>query len=120
MSGLSRRALTGALLGAGLVHLPGCSKPEPTAAQFVGQWRSSRMNSAPVHLHANGDWEIRSPDDDKVMQFGVWEVKNHSVVWYIKQDGRLAREGNAIVSVDRNRFELRERDGSITRFERLD
>ena len=119
MSVLFRRVLGCAFLAVMLIGLMGCSPPAPVAAQFVGQWRSSRMTAAPLHLYANGEWEIRAPDDDKVMQFGVWEVKHSSFIWYVKLNGRLERDSNAIVSLAKDRFELRERDGSITRFERL-
>lgn len=115
-----RRLGLGTLLAAGLAGVGGCGQKAPTPEQFVGKWRSSRMNAVPLYLRANGEWEIRADADDKVMQYGIWELNGRSLVWYIKQDGRLMREGNAIVSVAPQRFELREQDGSVTRFERLD
>jgi hypothetical protein len=104
---------TGAVLC--LALLAAC-QPQPKPEQFAGQWKSSRL-ATPLHLHANGDWEIR--DADQVLQYGVWQVRDGKFVWSIKMDGQLRRDPNSIVSVKANSFELRERDGSITRFERL-
>ncbi|MDO5692598.1 MAG: hypothetical protein Q4G70_08985 [Pseudomonadota bacterium] len=97
----------------------GCGDKPPQVDQFVGKWRSSRMNTAPLYIHANGEWEIKS-DDGEVMQFGVWELKPLSFVWYVKTNGQLLRDPNAIVTVEKNRFALRESDGSVTNFERID
>ncbi|AMO22060.1 hypothetical protein [Ramlibacter tataouinensis] len=109
-----------ALAAAALVALAtGCSGSEPRAEQFVGKWKSSRLATAPLHMHGNGEWEIRSADS-QVMQYGLWQLEGQRMVWNIKIDGRLERDVNAIVSAGKNRFELRERDGSVTRFERLE
>ncbi|MFL6691960.1 MAG: hypothetical protein ACJ8GO_03285 [Ramlibacter sp.] len=99
-----------------LALLAAC-QPQPKPEQFAGQWKSSRL-ATPLHLHANGDWEIRD-GADQVLQYGVWQVRENKFVWTIKMDGQLQHDPNSIVSVKANSFELRERDGSITRFERL-
>jgi hypothetical protein len=87
-------------------------------AQFAGKWKSSRL-ATPLVLHGNGEWEIRA-DDDQVLQYGVWQLRDRSFIWSVKVDGRLQHDPNPIVSVSARRFELRERDGSVTRFDRLD
>ncbi len=98
----------------------GCSsdaeyKPE----QFVGNWKTSRMNSRPVHLMANGEWEIRPEDGGKPLQFGVWEVKGRVLTWTIRLNDQLTHDRNRIESYAPNRFTLREQDGSLTIFDRL-
>jgi hypothetical protein len=99
-----------------LALLAAC-QPQPKAEQFAGKWKSSRLTT-PLHLSANGEWEIRG-DDDQVLQYGVWQVKDRTFIWSVKLDGQLQHDPNAIVSMDAKRFELRERDGSVTRFDRL-
>ena len=96
----------------------GCSQSEPRSEQFVGQWKSSRLATAPLSMHATGEWEIRN-DENRVMQYGLWQLEGRRIVWHIRMDGRLQHDINAIESVAKDRFELREQDGSITRFERL-
>lgn len=86
--------------------------------QFAGKWQSSR-STAPLMLHANGEWEIRD-SDDHVLQYGVWQLRERTLIWSIKLDKQLQHDANAIVSVQKNTFELRERDGSLTRFERIE
>ena len=57
--------------------------------------------------------------DEHVLQYGLWLVQDRTLVWTIKLEGQLQRDPNPIVALEKDRFELRERDGSITRFERL-
>lgn len=109
------RGLALAVLGAAL--LAGCS-PQPKPEQFAGTWKSSRMATAPLHLHPNGEWEIRSAEGT-VMQYGVWQLRDRTFVWSIKQGDNLMHDPNPIVAVKADRFELRERDGSVTVFQRL-
>jgi len=99
-----------------LALLAACSA-DPRPEQFAGKWKSSRL-ATPLHLHGNGEWEIRA-DDGGVLQYGVWQLKGRSFIWSIRQDGRLAHDPNPIVAVKPDRFELRERDGSVTVFQRL-
>ncbi len=93
-------------------------KAEPAAASFVGQWKSSRLATA-LHLYGNGDWEIKG-DDGRVLQYGVWQLQGMRMVWTIKLNGRVQQDVNAIVSVGPRQFELREMDGAVTRFDRID
>lgn len=98
----------------------GCSPAaEFKSEQFVGSWKSSRLNSRPVHLMANGEWEIRADDGGKPLQFGVWEVKVRTLTWTIRIDKQLTHDRNRIESYAPNRFTLREQDGSLTTFDRL-
>ena len=97
-----------------------CSgEPSPHHEQFVGKWKSSRLATTPLYLHQNGEWEIRT-GEDRVLQYGVWQLQDRRIMWTIKMDGRLNHDENAVLSVRQGRFELRERDGSVTVFERLD
>jgi hypothetical protein len=101
----------------GLAVLVAC-QPPPGPAQFVGKWKSSRL-ATPLHLRANGEWEIRN-DDGPVLQYGVWQLHERRFVWSVRIDGALVHDPNDIVSVSQRRFELRERDGRLTQFERLE
>lgn len=97
----------------------GCSgQAVPDAASLAGTWKSSRL-ATPLHLHANGDWEIKA-DDGAVLQYGVWRLEGRQLVWFIRLNGGLVREANGLVSFGPQRFELRELDGSVTRFDRLE
>lgn len=104
-------ALTAALLAA--------CQPQWKPEQFAGKWKSSRV-STPLYLHPNGEWEIRN-NEGRVLQYGIWQLQDRSILWTIRTgDGQVMHEANPIVSVAERRFELRETDGSLTKFERLD
>lgn len=96
--------------------LAACSR-DPRPEQFAGRWKSTRL-ATPLLLHPNGEWEIRA-DDGAVLQYGVWRLQGRKFVWSIRQGQQLLHDPNAIVDVRQDRFELREGDGSVTRFERL-
>jgi hypothetical protein len=96
-----------------------CSgEPPPRHEQFVGKWKSSRL-ATPLHLHENGEWEIKT-EEDSVLQYGVWQLQDRRMIWSIKMDGRLNHDENTVLSIGQRRFELREQNGSVTVFERLD
>ena len=102
-----------------LVLAAACSPhAELRPEQFVGKWKSSR-SATPLHLHTNSEWEITTLEGH-VLQYGVWQLQDRRMVWSIKMDGRLNHDENPVLSVAQQRFELRERDGSVTVFERLD
>ena len=85
--------------------------------QFVGRWKSSRLGST-LLLNANGEWEMRDTAD-RVLQYGVWQLRDRTLVWSVRLNGRLQHDPNAIIDVSPAMFQLRERDGTITRFDRL-
>ena len=115
----SMRPMALAAAAALVLQAAACSgQPAPRHEQFVGKWKSSRL-ATPLHLHRSGEWEIRT-DEDQVLQYGVWQLQDRRMVWSIKMDGRLNHDENAVLSVGQRRFELRERNGSVTVFERLD
>ena len=109
-----RRFLLLAALG---LSAAACSR-EPVAEQFVGTWKSSRLATSPLLMRANGDWEIRSADD-RVLQYGVWQVQGRRLLWTIRMNGQVLHDANTILEVDAHSFRLREQDGSVTRFDRL-
>jgi hypothetical protein len=101
--------------------LASCSRaPEFQSQQFVGVWKSSRLASRPLHLLANGEWEIRSDSAVKPLQYGVWAVQGSVFVWTVRSDGQIMHDRNRIESYEPRRFVLRENDGSLTHFDRLD
>jgi hypothetical protein len=101
--------------------LTACSKePKFVAQQFVGVWKSSRLASRPLHLLANGDWEIRSGSDASPLQYGVWQVDGKAILWTYRVNGNSVHDRNPIVSAEPHIFVLREKDGSLTRFDRLE
>ena len=105
---------------AALLALAACSRaPQAQPDQFAGKWQSSRLAASPLYMRANGEWEIRN-DEDKVLQYGVWHLEEGKMVWTVKIDGRVTHDVNALLSVTPARFELRERDGSVTRFDRIE
>ena len=110
----ARRVARAAL---GVVLLSGC-QPKIQTPQLAGRGKSSRLTTTVLHLHPNGEWEIRDADEH-VLQYGVWQLQDRTLVWTIKQEGTLQHDPNPIVAFEKDRFDLRERDGSITRFERL-
>ena len=93
-------------------------QPALKPTQFSGAWKSSRL-ATPIHLHPSGTWEIRG-DDGRALQYGVWQLRERSLVWSVRSsNGQLMHDINPIVSVAERQFELREQDGSLTKFQRL-
>lgn len=84
---------------------------------FVGKWQSSRLVT-PLHLTANGEWEIKG-EDGAVLQYGVWRVEGKKIVWTIKQGARISDDANPVLAVAPDEFRLSEKDGSVTVFKRL-
>lgn len=108
---------------AGIALLPlfllGCSgKPAFGPENFVGRWRSSRSNT-PIQLLSNGEWRIVD-GEGTVLQQGVWQLVEGRLLWSFKLDGQVGHDANTVLSVSAKRFELRERDGTVTVFDRLD
>ena len=118
---LRRQSLTVAAGISLLVMLaPGCAgEPELQPQQFVGTWQSSRLASRPLQLLANGDWEIRSEGAAKPLQYGVWQLQGRTILWTFRSNSETVHDKNRIESFDSGRFVLREQDGSLTSFARL-
>ncbi len=54
------------------------------------------------------------------LQYGLWQLQDRSILWGVRaSDGRRVQEATPVVSVGERRFVLREQDGSLTSFERL-
>lgn len=119
MSGLGRRRVVGGVvLGLPLVLL-GCSRPDGLGPErFVGRWKSSR-STAPIVLDANGEWTLVR-EDGSVRQYGVWQYRDGQILWSFKEDGRVGHDANTVLAVSARRFALREGDGTVTTFDRLD
>ncbi len=101
------------------LSLTGCSNREPvTEKHFIGKWKSSKL-ATPIYLYENGEWEIKS-EAGAVLQYGVWEFKNNNLIWSYKVDGFVGHDPNFIVSATSREFQLREGDGKVTTFSKLD
>lgn len=85
---------------------------------FVGKWQSTRLVT-PLHLAANGEWEIRTAEG-AVLQYGIWRYEDKKIVWTIKQGTRISDDVNPVLSVTPAEFRLKERDGTTTVFRRLE
>lgn len=106
-------ALVGSLF---FVGLAGCQRI--SKGDFVGKWQSSRAIT-PIHLAANGEWEIRQ-DDGTILQYGVWRYADKKIIWSIKQGSRVLDDPTPVLAVEHREFRLQERDGAMTVFWRLD
>lgn len=102
---------------AGLAYFKWAGKPV-AASDFVGTWQSSRTLT-PLHLAANGEWEIRSAEG-AVLQYGVWRYEDKKIIWTFKQGSRIFDDANPVLSVAPKEFTLRERNGSTTLFRRVE
>jgi len=87
-------------------------------SDFVGKWVTSRTMT-PIHLYANGEWEIKQ-EDDTVLQYGVWRYEPGYLVWVNKQGDQFINDRDPVVSVAKDQFQVKEADGSLTAFKRTD
>ncbi|OHC71406.1 MAG: hypothetical protein A2045_16470 [Rhodocyclales bacterium GWA2_65_20] len=99
------------------ISLTACAAPL-TDSDFVGKWQSTKL-STPLFLHGNGEWEIKT-GDDTVLQYGVWRYENHKFIWTVKIDNSFQHDANEVLAFSRREFQLREGDGSVTTFMKLD
>jgi len=111
---VKRRGLTGLALLA-LLGLAACQRF--SERDFVGDWQSSRAVT-PLHLAANGEWELRQADGS-VLQYGLWRVEGKTLVWSVRQGERVIDDPTPVLKVKRDTFSVRERDGATTVFRRL-
>ncbi len=116
MSGKLRLLLVALVVAAIAIWALGGNRYQ--SRDFVGKWQSSRTNT-PIHLDANGEWEIRA-EDGKVLQYGLWRYESGKLVWTIKQDDRVIDDPNPVLTVAPKEFQVKERDGSVTVFRRID
>ncbi|MCX7277349.1 MAG: hypothetical protein NTZ15_08480 [Burkholderiales bacterium] len=113
-----RRALLLAACAATLLALPACNRHTPIDAKvFVGKWRSSRL-ATPLYLYANGEWEIRQ-DDGTVLQYGVWEYKDHHLLWSYKLGKQFGHDTTTVLAASPQEIRLQESDNSTTIFTKL-
>lgn len=99
--------------------LGACVKETPIDSQFfVGKWHSSKATT-PIRIDANGEWELLTRDGE-VTQYGVWQYFDHKLMWSVMIDGQTSHDLNAVMSAGAKEFKLRERDGSVTTFSKLD
>jgi len=111
-----RRVANTLVSGLLILGLAACQRI--SGADFVGKWQSSRAVT-PIHLAANGEWEIRM-DDGTILQYGVWRYADKKIIWSIKQGERIIDDPTPVLAVDRAEFRLKEQDGATTVFRRLD
>lgn len=106
-----------ALLLAAACLLGACGHKSPPAREFVGVWTSSRTTT-PISMYDNGEWEIKS-SDGHVMQYGVWQIVDDNIMWSYKDGGAISHDVNPILSAESNKFQVRERDNTVTTFTRV-
>lgn len=104
---------------AAFAALAGCTRHDDiSAASFVGKWHSSRLTT-PLYLHDNGEWEIKT-DDGAILQYGVWQYKDHRILWSYKTGATIGHDVNIVVSATPKRLQLEEADRTVTTFDRID
>lgn len=84
---------------------------------FVGKWQSTRTNT-PIHMGANGEWEIRAADGH-VLQYGLWRFADQKLIWSVKQEGKLVDDPNPVLTMAPTEFSVQELNGSTTVFKRV-
>ncbi|HLA35676.1 MAG TPA: hypothetical protein VJ001_12495 [Rhodocyclaceae bacterium] len=103
------------------ILLVACDEQEKLSeASFIGKWRSSKI-PVPFYLHANGEWEIRLGEGE-VMEYGVWQVVGKNILWSYKDQNRnsIMHDLDPVVALTPISFKVRENDGAITTFTRLE
>jgi hypothetical protein len=101
-----------------LATLSGCTNEATyTEKDFVGKWKSSRM-STPLYMYENGEWEFKT-DDDTVKLYGVWQFYNKKILWTDREEGLILHDLNPVISMNKTEFKLKESDGTISTFRRI-
>lgn len=78
---------------------------------FVGNWHSSQFHGA-ILLNADGTW-------NGGIHSGRWTTRDGSIVWTYDDENNKREEVNVILTRTPNRFEIREQDGTVTTFTRI-
>ena len=94
------------------------SKDAPAEKDFIGKWKTSRATT-PIRLYESGEWELLD-NFGGVRQYGVWQYFDNKVMWSYIVDSRFSHDTNLVLSVSQSEFRLREGDGNITVFTRLE
>jgi len=79
---------------------------------FVGTWLSSRAGTT-ITLHPNGTWRLGSNCS------GRWSVRSSCLVWTYESAHHIGEDVNPILYADAGEFSIRETDGSVTVFMRV-
>jgi hypothetical protein len=99
--------------------LGGCRGADAVSERaFVCKWKSSRL-ATPLFIYANGEWETKT-EEGGILQYGVWQYEKDRIVWTIKMKDRITKDPDAVTSVKPSEFKVRESDGSITTFSRME
>lgn len=115
--GPSRHAVA-TLLAVLFLVLGACTRTNSLSEKnFVGNWHSSKSTTQ-IRLDENGEWELLSRDG-KVIEYGVWQYFDNKLMWSMDNDGAVRHDVNPVIAADAKEFKLRERDGSVTTFARL-
>ena len=113
------RPLTTLVLWIVCVTFYACSSRDTIVENnFVGKWKSSR-STTPLFLNENGSWEIKTYEG-AVLQYGIWEYKDKKITWVYKVGTKIHRDVNEVLMVKQRQFKLRESDGSLSVFDKLD
>ena len=112
------KLISNLLLVTVLITLGACSGEKVSEKQFVGKWKSSKLET-PIYLHDNGEWEIKT-EDGAVLQYGIWQYEDDSIRWSYKINSQIGHDVNAVLSATPLEFQVKEGDGSTTTFSKLD
>jgi hypothetical protein len=87
-------------------------------SSFVGKWKSSKLET-PLYLYDNGEWEIKK-NDGAILQYGVWRYEGKKIIWSFKAGSDIIHDVNPVLFFSSNEFQLKEKDGTITVFKKLE
>jgi hypothetical protein len=86
--------------------------PADDPNSFVGTWLSSRAGTT-ISLYPNGAWQL-GPN-----RWGRWSVRDSFLVWTYESTHHIGEDVNPILHVGADEFSIRETNGSITVFTRV-
>jgi len=109
------------------VDLPAGSRNAPPAipCRFVGIWQSSQLQSRRMHIRLTDDGRYQAEQNtDGVRPIevdrGYWMVQGDAMVWRTLRSPGMDPDVNPIIEESETGFVLRERNGSLSRFQRLE